>query len=112
MIVDNRIKSIFSITTTLWLVIFLIASTSHMGISHRLYIPTIHSSQSLLLENNQNDNKECPWIYASLTSSGNNTAIEFSYSIDVDHCYLVIENQFYSTDLYTSSDPRGPPHKT
>lgn len=109
MIIRNRIKSIYSIITATWLVIFLMASTSHMGISHYLYIPGNPSSQVNLAENNQNDNKDCPWAYATLMTTGDNTPIDFSYTIDSDHYCLVIQNQFYFSDTYTTSDPRGPP---
>lgn len=109
MIIGNRIKSIYSIITAIWLVIFLMASTSHMGISHHLYIPGNHSSQINLSENNQDEDKDCPWAYATLMTSGDNTPIDFSYTIDSDHYCLVIQNQFYFSDTYTTSDPRGPP---
>ena len=109
MIIGNRIKSIYSIITAIWLVIFLMASTSHMGISHHLYIPGNPSSQVNLAENNQTDNRDCPWTYATLMTSGDNTPIDFSYTIDSGHYCLVIQNQFYSSNIYTTSDPRGPP---
>jgi len=107
--IRNKTKSIYSILTTTWFVIFLMASTSHMGISHHLYISDNPYSQVNLTEYNQNDNKDCPWDYATLMASGDNTSIDFSYTIDSDYYCLVIYNQFYSSDIYTSSDPRAPP---
>ena len=107
--IRNKTKSIYSILTTTWFVIFLMASTSHMGISHNLYIPSNPSSQVNLAENNQSDNKDCPWDYVTLMTGTYNTPIDFSYTIDSDHYYSVIYNQFYSSDIYTSSDPRAPP---
>ena len=107
--IRNKTKSIYSILTTTWFVIFLMASTSHMGISHHLYFPCNSSSQVNFVENNQSDNKDCLWDYATLMTSGDDTSIDFSYTIDSDHYYSVIYNQFYSSDIYTSSDPRAPP---
>ena len=80
-----------------------------MGMSHHLYISGNPYSQVNLAEYNQNDNKDCPWDYATLMTSGDNTSIDFSCTIDSDHYCLVIYNQFYSSDIYTSSDPRAPP---
>ena len=109
MIIGNRIKSIYSIITATWLVIFLMVSTSHMGISHHLYTPGNTSSQINLAEENQTANKNCPWAYATLMTSGDNVPIDFSYTIDSDHNFLIIQNQMYSSDIHTTSDPRAPP---
>jgi len=106
---DNRTKSIYSIFTTLWLLVFLMASTSHMGISHHLYIPDNHSSQVHSSENKQNNNKNCPWGYATMMTSGDSTPIDFSYTIGSYHYCLVIQSQFNLSDTYTTSDPRAPP---
>lgn len=109
MMMENKAKSIFSSLTAILLVIFLMASTSHMGISHHLYIPGNPSSQINLAENNQNDNKDCPWAYATLMTSGDNPPIELSFTIESDHYFFVIQSQFYLSDTSTTSDPRGPP---
>lgn len=109
MIIGIRIKSIYSTITAIWLVIFLMASTSHMGISHHLYIPGTHSSKVNSSENTQNEYKDCPWAYATLMTSGDNFPIDFRYTIDSDHYCLVIHNQFYLSYIYTTSDSRGPP---
>lgn len=105
----NKTKSIFSTFTAIWLMIFLMASTSHMGISHHLYIPGNPSSQINLSENNQSDNKDCPWANATLMTSGDNPPIELSFTIESDHYFFVIQSQFYLSNTYTTSDPRAPP---
>lgn len=80
-----------------------------MGISHHLYIPDNPSSQVNSAENNQTANRDCPWDYATLMTTGDNTPIDFSYTIDSDHYCLAIHSQFYLSDTYTTSDPRAPP---
>ena len=105
---ENKAKSIFSSLIAIWLMIFLMASTSHMGLPHHFYIPGDHSSQINLSEDNQ-DNQDCPWAYATLMTSGDNPPIELSFTIESDHYFFVIQNQFYLSDTYTTSDPRAPP---
>ncbi|NHZ85396.1 MAG: hypothetical protein GWP19_05890 [Planctomycetia bacterium] len=109
MMLKNKAQLIVSSLTAIWLLIFLMASTSHMGIAHQLYFSDSNSNQINLSENNQNNNKDCPWTNATSMTSGDNPPIILTFSIDSDNQCYVVQNQYCLSTTFTISEPRAPP---
>ncbi len=109
--IQSKTKSIISLLLTVWIVLFLMASTSHMDLSHYYSLHPDNQLKIVLHDESNRDNSPCPWANAVLMTQGYTLQTFIFYNLHICHFVNDYQQQLFVENIYTYSEPRGPPTK-
>lgn len=109
MILSKKYKATISILTSLWLVLFISLSVSHMGNTHHMYFPQDNVTQYISNEADQASHSLCPWAYAATMTIGSLVVADIQTEIATDNLYVSYIQNLRLANPLTLPNPRGPP---
>ncbi len=105
----DRFQTIISLLTSIWLMVFVCLSTSHMGTPHHIPLLETTSGQIELKQTQHVDTVHCQWTYAALMTIGDMPILAIHTMHELADIMVLVQSCYVASEVLVSFDPRGPP---